>query len=48
MQRMAQLAVRLDGLGAREASRMLLHPLDAEELFANGRRIVPRRLRVRA
>ena len=47
-QRMAQLAVRLDGLGARQASRMLLHPLGAQELFANGRRIVPRRRRARA
>ena len=44
-QRTAQLAVRLDGLGAGQASRMLLHPLGARELFANGRRIVPRRRR---
>ena len=42
---MARLAMRLDGLGARQASRMLLHPLDAQELFANGRRVVPRRRR---
>src|SRR3546814_10820044 len=47
-QGMAQLPVRLDGLGERQASRMLLHSLDAEERFANGRRVVPRRLCGRA
>jgi len=33
---MGQLPVRLDGLRKREASRMLLHPFDAEQRLANG------------
>ena len=40
-QRMTQLPVRLDNLGKRQAARVLLHTLDAEERFANGGCIVP-------
>ena len=44
-QRASRLAIRLDSLGAGQAPRMLLHPLGARELFANGRRVIPRQRR---